>query len=66
MDFVDNASSARPARSAGRALMDQRGWCVHPRMFGRVRVPGSPAYQALLLPDTAIGSETGAQIRAGR
>jgi len=28
-----------------------------PGMFGRVRVPGSPPYEALLLPDTAIGSE---------
>ena len=26
-------------------------------MFGRVRVPGSPPYDALLLPDAAIGSE---------
>ena len=28
-----------------------------PGMFGRVRVPGSPTYQALLVPDAAIGSE---------
>jgi multidrug efflux pump subunit AcrA (membrane-fusion protein) len=26
-------------------------------MFGRVRVPGSPPYQALLVPDSAIGTE---------
>jgi multidrug efflux pump subunit AcrA (membrane-fusion protein) len=26
-------------------------------MFGRVRVPGSPTYNALLLPDAAIGTE---------
>jgi hypothetical protein len=26
-------------------------------MFGRIRVPGSPTYQALLVPDAAIGSE---------
>jgi multidrug efflux pump subunit AcrA (membrane-fusion protein) len=26
-------------------------------MFGRVRVPGSPLYEALLLPDSAIGTE---------
>jgi len=26
-------------------------------MFARIRVPGSPAYPALLLPDVAIGSE---------
>jgi multidrug efflux pump subunit AcrA (membrane-fusion protein) len=26
-------------------------------MFARVRAPGSPPYQALLVPDTAIGTE---------
>ena len=26
-------------------------------MFGRIRVPGSPPYQALLVPDAAIGTE---------
>jgi len=28
-----------------------------PGMFGRIRVPGSPMYQALLVPDAAIGTE---------
>ena len=28
-----------------------------PGMFARIRVPGSPAYPALLVPDVAIGSE---------
>jgi multidrug efflux pump subunit AcrA (membrane-fusion protein) len=28
-----------------------------PGMFGRVRVPGSPSYSALLVPDAAIGTE---------
>ena len=28
-----------------------------PGMFARVRVPGSPAYPALLIPDAAIASE---------
>ena len=28
-----------------------------PGMFGRIRVPGSPTYNALLLPDAAIGTE---------
>ena len=26
-------------------------------MFGRIRVPGSPTYNALLVPDAAIGTE---------
>ena len=28
-----------------------------PGMFGRIRVPGSPPYAALLVPDAAIGTE---------
>jgi hypothetical protein len=28
-----------------------------PGMFGRIRVPGSPEYRALLVPDAAIGTE---------
>ncbi|MGA9194080.1 MAG: efflux transporter periplasmic adaptor subunit, partial [Pseudolabrys sp.] len=28
-----------------------------PGMFARVRVPGSPPYEALLVPDAAIGTE---------
>ncbi len=28
-----------------------------PGMFGRIRVPGSPPYTALLIPDAAIGTE---------
>ena len=28
-----------------------------PGMFGRIRVPGSPPYTALLVPDAAIGTE---------
>ena len=28
-----------------------------PGMFARIRVPGSPAYSALLVPDVAIGTE---------
>jgi multidrug efflux pump subunit AcrA (membrane-fusion protein) len=28
-----------------------------PGMFGRIRVPGSPPYMALLIPDDAIASE---------
>jgi multidrug efflux pump subunit AcrA (membrane-fusion protein) len=28
-----------------------------PGMFARVRVPGSPAYEALLVPDAAVGTE---------
>jgi hypothetical protein len=28
-----------------------------PGMFARIRIPGSPTYQALLIPDAAISSD---------
>ncbi len=46
-------STARSA--AARSLPPRRG--ADPRMFGRIRVPGSPTYNALLVPDVAIGTE---------
>jgi RND family efflux transporter MFP subunit len=57
MDFVDNAIERASGTIRGRALLTNVDGVFTPGMFGRVRVPGSPAYQALLLPDTAIGSE---------
>jgi len=34
-------------------------------MFGRIRVPGSPTYNALLLPDAGHRHRADSQIRAG-
>ena len=41
----------------GRALFDNPNGMFTPGMFGRVRVPASPPYTALLVPDVAIGSD---------
>ena len=66
MDFVDNVIDAvvrhdpRP-----RACSHNPDGVLTPGMFGRIRVPGSPPYQALLVPDAAIGTEQVAQVRAG-
>jgi RND family efflux transporter MFP subunit len=57
MDFVDNVIERASGTIRGRALLANPAGVFTPGMFGRVRVPGSPAYEALLLPDTAIGSE---------
>jgi RND family efflux transporter MFP subunit len=57
MDFVDNVIDRASGTIRGRAALANPGGVLTPGMFGRVRVPGSPPYEALLVPDTAIGSE---------
>jgi multidrug efflux system membrane fusion protein len=57
MDFVDNVIDRSSGTIRGRAVFSNSNGVFTPGMFGRVRVPGSPTYQALLLPDAAIGTE---------
>lgn len=57
MDFVDNVIERASGTIRGRAVLPNPKGVFTPGMFGRVRVPASPPYEALLLPDTAIGSE---------
>jgi RND family efflux transporter MFP subunit len=57
MDFVDNAIERSTGTIRGRAVFSNPDTVLTPGMFGRIRVPGSPTYNALLLPDAAIGTE---------
>jgi RND family efflux transporter MFP subunit len=57
MDFVDNVIDKSSGTIRGRAVFSNPNLMLTPGMFGRIRVPGSPMYQALLVPDTAIGTE---------
>jgi RND family efflux transporter MFP subunit len=57
MDFVDNVIERGSGTIRGRASLANPKGTLTPGMFGRVRVPGSSAYEALLIPDNAIGSE---------
>lgn len=57
MDFVDNVIDKSTGTIRGRAVFANPDGVLTPGMFGRVRVPGSPTYDALLLPDVAIGTE---------
>jgi RND family efflux transporter MFP subunit len=57
MDFVNNVIDSGTGTIRARAVFDNPGGVFTPGMFGRVRVPASPPYEALLLPDAAIGSE---------
>jgi membrane fusion protein, multidrug efflux system len=57
MDFVDSVIDRSTGTIRGRAVFDNPNSIFTPGMFARVRVPGSAAYSALLVPDTVIGSE---------
>jgi RND family efflux transporter MFP subunit len=57
MDFVDNVIDRASGTIRGRAVLPNPSTVLTPGMFGRIRVPGSPEYQALLVPDAAIGTE---------
>jgi RND family efflux transporter MFP subunit len=57
MDFVDNVIDRASGTIRGRAVFANPNEVFTPGMFGRVRVPGSPPYTALLVPDAAIGTE---------
>jgi RND family efflux transporter MFP subunit len=57
IDFVDNVINQSSGTVRGRAVFENSDGVLTPGMFGRIRVPGSPAYQALLIPDEAIASE---------
>src|SRR5215472_14656276 len=57
MDFVDNVIDRSSGTIRGRAVFSNPDGVFTPGMFGRVRVPGSPSYVAVLVPDAAIGTE---------
>ncbi|MET0630891.1 MAG: efflux RND transporter periplasmic adaptor subunit [Xanthobacteraceae bacterium] len=57
MDFVDNVIDRATGTIRGRAEFANADGLFTPGMFARVQVPGSAPYEALLVPDSAIGTE---------
>jgi RND family efflux transporter MFP subunit len=57
MDFVDNVIDRASGTIRGRAQLANPDSLFTPGMFARVQVPASAPYQALMIPDAAIGSE---------
>src|SRR3974390_188920 len=57
MNFVDNVIDRSTGTIRGRGVFDNPNGVFTPGMFARVRVPGSSPYEALLVPDAAIGTE---------
>ncbi|HET7847653.1 MAG TPA: efflux RND transporter periplasmic adaptor subunit [Pseudolabrys sp.] len=57
MDFVDNVIDRSTGTIRGRAVFDNPKGVFTPGMFARIRVPGTAPYEALLVSDSAIGTE---------
>lgn len=57
IDFVDNAIDRSSGTMRGRAEFPNADGKLTPGMFGRIRITTTPPAEALLVPDTAIGTE---------
>ncbi len=57
MDFVDNVIDRSTGTIRGRAVFANTNGVFTPGMFARLQVPASPPYEALLVPDIAVGTE---------
>jgi multidrug efflux system membrane fusion protein len=57
LDFIDNRLDPNTGTMTGRAVIPNPDLTLTPGLFARIRLPGSGRYEALLLPDEAIGSD---------
>jgi RND family efflux transporter MFP subunit len=57
MDFVDNAIDNSSGTIRARAVFPNPKGTFTPGMFGRIQVATGPPAEALLVPDSAIGTE---------
>ncbi|MGH8624195.1 MAG: efflux RND transporter periplasmic adaptor subunit [Gammaproteobacteria bacterium] len=57
IDFVDNRIDPSTGTMRGRAVFPNPDLVLTPGLFARVRLPGSGRYEAILIPDEAIGSD---------
>ncbi|MBS4048493.1 MAG: efflux RND transporter periplasmic adaptor subunit [Alphaproteobacteria bacterium] len=54
LDFTDNRVDASTGTMRLRAVFENKDQFLTPGLFGRIAVPGSPQYQAVMIPDEAI------------
>jgi RND family efflux transporter MFP subunit len=57
MDFVDNRVDPNTGTMRGRAILRNDDYVLTPGLFARVRIPGSGAYQAVLISDQSVLSD---------
>ncbi|HVY69929.1 MAG TPA: efflux RND transporter periplasmic adaptor subunit, partial [Verrucomicrobiae bacterium] len=57
IDFLDNKVDPGTGTMRARGVFPNKDHRLSPGFFARIRVPGSGKYQALLIPDRALGSD---------
>jgi RND family efflux transporter MFP subunit len=57
VDFVDNQLDPSTGTIRGRGIFPNPDLTLTPGLFARIRIPGSGKYEAILIPDEAIGSD---------
>jgi RND family efflux transporter MFP subunit len=57
LNFVDNQIDRSAGTVRARAVLANPDFLIAPGQFGRIRVPASERYEALLVPDAAIVSD---------
>ncbi len=62
MNFVDNTFSLGSGTIRGRAVFDNPDLILIPGIFGRMRLLGANAYEAMLLPDAAIVTDQSSKL----
>jgi RND family efflux transporter MFP subunit len=62
MDFVNNQVDRTTGTIRARAVFPNPKLLITPGQFGRVRIPGSDPYDAVLIPDSAILSDQSQKI----
>lgn len=62
LDFTDNAIDASSGTVRLRAVVPNADGFLKPGMFGQARVAGAAAYDALLVPDAAIGTDAARRV----
>jgi RND family efflux transporter MFP subunit len=62
MDFVDNRIDESAGTIRARAELANPGNFITPGQFGQLRLPGSPRYEAILVPDSAIVADQASKV----
>lgn len=62
MNFIDNRIDENAGTIRARAELSNEDQFILPGQFGRLRLPGSPEYEAILIPDSSIVTDQATKI----
>lgn len=61
LDFVDNKVDRSTGSIRARAIFNNKEGILTPGMFAKLRIPGSLPYEAILIPESAVGTDQASQ-----